>query len=239
MPARKPSAARRGAAPAPLSISEGGSELLLADLRARVLAVAREAAAMGLMTMTSGNFSARDRESGLIAITPSGRPYGAMTPADIVLVRLDGTVADGALKPSSETPLHLGVYEARPDLDGIAHVHSVHANAVGSLGLSVPPVVGTMWRYVGGSLETAPFMESGSREYAAHALAVMGDRRAVIMANHGLLALGETVERALESIAYAEEGARVFLLARAHGEPSAHPKPSSGMMYAPPWWGTE
>jgi L-fuculose-phosphate aldolase len=79
-------------------------------------------------------------------------------------------------------------------------------------------------------------MESGSREYAAHALAVMGERRAIIMANHGLLAIGETVERALESIAYAEEGARVFLLARAHGEPSTHPKPSSGMMYAPPWW---
>lgn len=191
---------------------------------------------MGLMTMTSGNFSARDRESGLIAITPSGRSYSTMTPSDIVLVRLDGTVADGSLKPSSETPLHLGVYEARPDVDGISHVHSPHANAVGALGLSVPPVVGTLWRYVGGTLETAPFMESGSREYAAHALAVMGDRRAMIMANHGLLAVGETVEKALETAAYAEEGARVYLLARAVGVPSAHPKPSAGMMYAPSWW---
>ena len=210
--------------------------LRLGELRARVLAAAREAAAMGLMTMTSGNFSARDRDTGLIAITPSGRRYETMTAADIVLVQLDGTVVGGSLKPSSETPLHLGVYEARPDVDGIAHVHSVHANAVGSLGLAVPPVVGTLWRYVGGTLETAPFMESGSREYAAHALATMGDRRAMIMANHGLLAVGETVERALETAAYAEEGARVFLLARAHGEPTAHPRPEAGMMYAPPWW---
>ena len=68
---------------------------------------------------------------------------------------------DGALKPSSETPLHLGVYNARPDVDGIAHVHSAHANAVGALGLDVPPIVGTLWRYVGGTLETATFMESG------------------------------------------------------------------------------
>jgi len=210
--------------------------LWLGDLRARVLAAARDAAAMGLMTMTSGNFSARDPESGLIAITPSGRRYETMTAEDIVLVQLDGTVADGALKPSSETPLHLGVYEARADVDGIAHIHSVHANAVGALRLAVPPVVGTLWRYVGGTLETAPFMESGSREYAAHALETMGDRRAMIMANHGLLAVGETVERALETAAYAEEGARVYLLARAHGEPTTHPKPEPGMMYAPTWW---
>jgi L-ribulose-5-phosphate 4-epimerase len=218
----------------PSSARAGG--LLLADERFRVLAVAQDAARMGLMTMTSGNFSARDRETGFVAITPSGRPYATMTPADIVVVQLDGTVVDGALKPSSETPLHLGVYDHRPDVDGIAHVHSPHANAVGALGLDVPPIVGTLWRYVGGTLATGTFMESGSREYAAHALAVMGDRRAMIMANHGLLAIGDTLEAAFETAAYAEEGARVFLLARPLGEPTSHPRPSRGMMYAPTWW---
>ena len=210
--------------------------MLLAELRERVLAAAREAARMQLMTMTSGNFSARDPGSGHVVITPSGRPYATMRPEDIVIVRLDGTVAEGAYRPSSETPLHLGVYRARPDVDGIAHVHSPHANAVGALGLSVPPIVGTLWKYVGGTLETAPFMESGTTEYGAHALEVMGDRRAMIMANHGLLAIGDTVEGALETAAYAEEGARVYLLARPLGEPSRHPRPSRGMMYAPPWW---
>jgi L-ribulose-5-phosphate 4-epimerase len=214
-----------------------GAGLLLEHLRVRVLAVAQEAARMGLMTMTSGNFSARAREHGLVVITPSGRPYATMTPADIVIVTLDGEVVDGALKPSSETPLHLGVYDARPDVDGIAHVHSPHANAVGVLGLDVPPIIGTLWRYVGGTLATATFMESGTRQYAAHALAAMGDRRAMIMANHGLLAIGDTVEGALETAAYAEAGARVFLLARPLGEPSTHPRPTRGMMYAPPWWG--
>jgi L-fuculose-phosphate aldolase len=143
---------------------------------------------------------------------------------------------DGSLKPSSEAPLHLGVYNARPYIDGIAHVHSPHANAVGVLGLDVPPIVGTLWRYVGGPLVTATFMESGSRQYAAHALAAMGECRAMIMANHGLLAIGDTVEAALETAAYAEEGARVYLLARPLGEPSTHPRPSRGMMYAPSWW---
>src|SRR5262245_6152046 len=99
------------------SPAPGEGVLRLGGLRARVLAAAQDASPMGLMTLTSGNFSARDRESGLIAITPSGRRYETMTVADIVLVQLDGTVVDGTLKPSSETPLHLGVYEARPDVD--------------------------------------------------------------------------------------------------------------------------
>ena len=76
----------------PSSVQEEG-ELRLGDLRARVLAAAQDASAMGLMTLTSGNFSARDHESGLIAITPSGRRYDTMTVADIVLVQLDGRTA--------------------------------------------------------------------------------------------------------------------------------------------------
>jgi L-ribulose-5-phosphate 4-epimerase len=210
---------------------------MLDDLRARVLAVAREAYDQRLMTMTSGNFSARDPETGLIAITPSGRPYTTMQPNDVVVVDSGGAVVEGAHRPSSEAPIHLGIYAARADIHGIAHVHSLHANAVGALGLTVPPIVGTLWRYIGGDLRTAPFKESGTTEYATHALRVMGEQRAMIMANHGLLAISETVEDALEVAAYAEEGAHVYLLARALGEPSRHPKPQLGQMYAPKWWG--
>ena len=209
---------------------------MLEDLRARVLTAAQEASRQGLMTMTSGHFSARDPASGRIAITPSGRAYGTMRTEEIVVLDADGTVVEGELRPSTETPLHRGVYAARADIHGIAHVHSVHANAAGTLGLAVPPVVGTLWRYVGGDLVTAPFRESGTVEYAAHALRAIGNRRAIIMANHGLLAVGASVEEALEVAAYAEEGARVYLLARALGEPSRHPRPAPGAMYAPPWW---
>jgi L-ribulose-5-phosphate 4-epimerase len=208
----------------------------LGDLRDRVLVAAKSAYEMGLMSMTSGNFSARDPESGLVAITPSGRRYESMHPADIALVDLDGALVDGPWRPSSETPLHCGVYRERPWVHGIAHVHSVHANAVGALGLSVPPIVGTLWRYVGGDLRTAPYKESGTSDYATHVLAVMGERRAAIMANHGLIAVAETIENALENAVYAEEGARIYLLARPLGEPSRHPRPEPGTMYAPPWW---
>jgi L-ribulose-5-phosphate 4-epimerase len=219
-------------------VGDPGPSGLPADLRPRVLAAAQEAHRQGLLTMTSGNFSARDPETGRIAITPTGRPYPTMGAADICVLDADGSVVAAPSRPSSESELHRGVYAARADVHGIAHVHSVHANAVGALGLAVPPIVGTLWRYVGGELKTAPFRESGTAEYAAHALRVMGDQRAVIMANHGLLAIGATVEEALEVAAYAEEGARVYLLARALGEPSRHPRPRPGSMYAPRWWPT-
>ncbi|MFN8523303.1 MAG: class II aldolase/adducin family protein [Chloroflexota bacterium] len=208
----------------------------LQDLRRRVLAVAQEAYRLKLMTMTSGNFSARDPETGLIAITPSGRSYTTMTEADIVLVDRDAKVVDGAHKPSSETPLHVGIYRAKGDVFGISHVHSAHANAVGVLGVTVPPLVGTMWRYIGGDLRTAPHKESGTFEYADHIMGVMKECRAAIMANHGLIAVGPTVEKALESTAYAEEGAQIYLLSRGLGEPSRHPRPEPGSMYAPDWW---
>ncbi len=208
---------------------------MLADLRAAVLEAAQEAYRLGLMTMTSGNFSARDPARGLIAITPSGRPYPSMTVDEIVIVDASGRVVEGSFRPSSETPLHLGIYRARGDVHGIAHVHSVHANAVGTLGLSVPPIIGTLWKFVGGELRTAPYQESGTAAYAAHALGVMGRQHAVIMANHGLLAIGRDVAEALQIAAYAEEGARVYLLARALGEPTCHPKPEPGDMYAPDW----
>jgi L-ribulose-5-phosphate 4-epimerase len=209
---------------------------MLEPVRARVLAVAQEAYRQGLMSMTSGNFSARDAESNLVAITPSGRPYETMLAADVVVVDLDGRVVEGVHRPSSETPLHLGIYRGRSDVDGIAHVHSVHANAVGALGLTVPPIIGTLWKFVGGDLKTAAWKESGTVAYAEHALRVMGDQRAIIMANHGLLAIGQTVEQALEVAAYAEEGARVYLLAQSIGEPGRHPRPNPGDMYAPDWW---
>ena len=213
-----------------------GDAGLLQTLRARVRTCALEAHRQHLMTMTSGNFSARDPATGLIAITPSGRPYPTLEPEDIGVLDAAGAVVAGRWRPSSEAELHRGVYAGRPEVHGIAHGHSVHANGVGGPGLAVPPIVGTLWKYVGGELKTAPFRESGTAEYAEHALRVMGEQRAVIMANHGLLAIGGTVEDALEVAAYAEEGARIYLLARSLGEPSRYPKPRPGSMYAPSWW---
>src|SRR4026208_1486952 len=98
--------------------------MLLERLREQVVKVGLEALARGVVHGTAGNMSIRDLETGLIAISPSGVPYPAVTPAAVVLVEGDGRVVDGVRKPSSETPLHTMVFERFADVGTIVHTHS-------------------------------------------------------------------------------------------------------------------
>src|SRR5215218_9370411 len=93
--------------------------VLLAELRAQVVEAGLEALRRGIVHGTAGNFSIRDRESGLIAISPSGIPYPKTTPADVVVVDNDANIVDGHRKPSSETPMHTMIMKARPDIRAI------------------------------------------------------------------------------------------------------------------------
>jgi L-ribulose-5-phosphate 4-epimerase len=102
---------------------------VLEQLRAEVCRANIDLAAHGLVTLTWGNVSGIDRERGIVAIKPSGVPYDALTPDDMVLVDLDGKVVEGALRPSSDTPTHLLLYRhfARWSVGGITHTHSTYA----------------------------------------------------------------------------------------------------------------
>lgn len=103
---------------------------MLDTLRAQVCAANLALVEHGLVTLTWGNVSGIDRDRGIFAIKPSGVPYDAMAPDDMVLVDLDGTVVEGALKPSSDTPTHLALYRAFPSVGGVTHTHSAHATAL-------------------------------------------------------------------------------------------------------------
>jgi len=92
----------------------------------------------GLVKFTFGNASGIDRESGLIAIKPSGVPYGELTPDSMTLVDLDGAIVEKGLRPSSDTPTHLVLYNRMPDIDGIVHTHSTYATAWAQALHSIP-----------------------------------------------------------------------------------------------------
>ena len=102
---------------------------MLDKLRAEVLESNLELVRRGLVLYTFGNASAVDRESGLIAIKPSGVPYEKMTPADIVITDLDGKIVEGSLRPSSDLPTHAALYRAFPQIGAVAHTHSRSATA--------------------------------------------------------------------------------------------------------------
>jgi L-fuculose-phosphate aldolase len=149
---------------------------------------------LGLVSGTSGNVSARVGE--LMRITPSALPYPEMGAADLVTLALDGTVVEGEREPSSEWRVHAAVYAARLDAGALVHTHSEHATAWSERGEPL------------GEWLTAPFAPSGSDEIALTAVAVLGDRSAVLLGSHGVLALGETPAAALAVCVEVEHAAR-------------------------------
>ena len=111
---------------------------MLEELRADVCKANLDLVAHGLVTLTWGNVSAIDRERGFVAIKPSGVPYDVMRPEHIVLVDLDGRVAEGALRPSSDTPTHLLLYRHFAAVGGITHTHSLHATMFAQARAEIP-----------------------------------------------------------------------------------------------------
>lgn len=111
---------------------------MLEDLKKRVYEANLELVRNGLVIYTWGNVSGFDRESGLVVIKPSGVSYETMKPEDMVVVDLDGNIVDGTLRPSSDTPTHLELYKAFPELGGVAHTHSTYATGFAQAQRSIP-----------------------------------------------------------------------------------------------------
>ena len=197
--------------------------MILEDLRKRVVRVAQQCYRRGRMVSTAGNFSARDPENGLVAITPSGYDYDIMSPGDVVVVDLDMNVVEGHLKPSSDTDVHTGIYREREDVLGIVHTHSIYANVFGALGKNIEPVLGTTQALAGGDVPVLPFTQLGTEEGQRAILDALKDRRAVVMGGHGLTCIGRSIEMALMVSDFVEEGAQVYYLALQVGQPKRVP----------------
>ena len=127
------------------------------EARERLLAVAKRMSAEGLVVGTSGNASLRLPIADGILITPRGLPYETMTAADMVALDLQGESTEGELAPSSESHMHLAVYEARPDVRGMVHTHSVYASAAAVTGVSIPPILDEMVIVLGGVVRVADY----------------------------------------------------------------------------------
>jgi L-fuculose-phosphate aldolase len=159
----------------------------------------------------SGNVSARQADGFLI--TPTGVPYDRLRPIDLPHVRLSDGAASGPLLPSSETPFHRAIYAARPELNAIVHCHSPHATALACAGRPIPPFHYMVAAAGGASVECAPYATFGSEALSAYAVAALGvRRRACLLANHGQIACGRTLDAALELAREVEALAQQYLL---------------------------
>ncbi len=164
--------------------------------RRAIVDAAREAAAAGLSPGRSGNMSARLDAAGGMLITPSGIPYKDLAPSEIVVVGQDGN-ADGPLKPSSEWHLHHAIYRAFPQAGGIVHTHSLNATALSCTRRNIPAFHYMVAAAGGEDIRCAEYATFATAELAARAVAALRDRRACLMAHHGQVAYGATIEDAL------------------------------------------
>lgn len=175
-------------------------------MRQEVLAAARDLLDLGLTAGHAGNVSAR-RPDGHVEITAAG-------PADdTVVLDLDGNVVSGTRAPSSERAVHLAVYRAYPDVAAVVHAHPVHATAFACARRPVPAAVDEFALYVGGDVPCAPYAPSGTDDLAAAATPLLRDRKAVLLASHGLVTVGTSPADAVHVALVVERGAQSILLA--------------------------
>ncbi len=195
----------------------------LLALKQELIEGAAQVAAIGLVPLTQGNLSLRDARSGHILITPHDYPYDQLKPEDVVVLDLAGNIIDGQREPSHEAPVHLAVYERRAEAQAIVHAEPIYTNVFGVLHKPIAPLhVGTLID-VGGEVPVMPFAPSGSREFGYAMLEVMGERNAVVWANHGMLAIGASLRQAIRCTVMVEIAAQLYHKALLHGQPHLIP----------------
>lgn len=180
-------------------------------VRAEVVRVARELRGRGLAIGTSGNVGARLAD-GRIAVTPSTMDYDEMTPDDIVVLAADGTPSEGRHAPTSEVRIHLELFAARPDVGAVVHTHSPFAMTFAAARRDVPAVHYHLALLVGpgrDTLRVAPYATFGTEELARSAVATLGADNAVLLANHGAIAVAGSLAAALGRAERVEELAMI------------------------------
>lgn len=174
---------------------------------------------LGLVAASAGNVSCRIDGEDLLAVTPTSIGYDLLQQAEIAIVDLSGALVDGPYRPSSELPTHLAIYGARPDVNGILHTHSPFVTSLSMLRRPLPPVIDEMLVWLGGGIDVAEYAFTGSDQLGANAVRALGDRAAVMLANHGNVCVGGTLEEALHAAIVVESAARAYVQALAVGEP--------------------
>jgi L-fuculose-phosphate aldolase len=185
-----------------------------------VLETSRKMLDEGLVVGTAGNVSIRlPIETGrqLLAITPSMRPYDSLDVNDIQILDFETKKVEGNLEPSMETGLHIGIYKVRQDVNAIVHTHSIYASAISVAGLNIPPILDDQVVFLGGEIKVAGYAISGSNEQMVNVLAALEDRNAVLLANHGAVGTGGSIDEAFTVCELIEKTARIYLLALSAG----------------------
>ncbi len=192
----------------------------------QLIEAAQELERKGLVVGTAGNLSLRLKDPDgreLMAITPSSRYYSSLKVDDIVVVDFANQKVEGELKASIETPMHLEVLKSRKKMNAVVHAHAAFCSAVAVARMDIPPLIDEQVILLGGEIKVAEYAFPGTPELAKSAVAGLGPRNAVLLANHGVLTVGRDIREALTFCELAEELAKIYVSALSLGQANQLP----------------
>ncbi len=192
--------------------------MMLIKEREEIIKFGNKMLSAGLTTGSGGNLSFFNRKKNLIAITPSGIAYPELTPQDIIILSDKGKIVEGDKKPSSETGFHLSLYGKRKDINAIVHTHSAYATTFACLNREIP-AVHYLVGFAGRKVPIAPYATFGTKKLAENIKSAIGNYNAVLLANHGLVAIGSTLTQAFNTAEEIEFVARLCYQAESIGKP--------------------
>ncbi|MHA1721990.1 MAG: class II aldolase/adducin family protein [Candidatus Baldrarchaeia archaeon] len=198
--------------------------MLYPELRQKIVETFRKLDELGLTYGTAGNISIKIPEENLFLITPSGVRKSALKPEDILVIDEKRKVIEGVRNPSVETPMHLAIYKYREDAKAVIHAHPVYSSVLAVTGIEIPPVVEEMILYTGGEVKVAKYAPPGTQELANNVVEALGNRKAALLMNHGVITCGKDLEDALDVLICVERTAKIYILAKLIGEPKMLPE---------------
>lgn len=186
-----------------------------AEAKDQIIQITNELFAMGLLTATGGNISARTADGDTLWITPSQMYKGGLTQNDLVRVQSDGTVVEGTRPPSVEWQMHWAAYRVRPTTTGAVHTHAPVATAFGICSEKFPPI-NTDAVFLRDTV-TVPWYMPGSKELADAVGEALVKSRGAILQNHGLMTVGNDLRKAATRAMLLEETAKIVLYCKQFG----------------------
>jgi L-ribulose-5-phosphate 4-epimerase len=196
---------------------------MLEKLKEELVQLHLELPKNNLVVWTGGNVSARDPESGLIVIKPSGIRYEELRPEHMVVLDLHGKIIEGNLKPSSDTASHLYIYKQRPEVGGVVHTHSAYATAFAAVNKPIPVVLTAIADEFGGAIPCGGFALIGDEAIGKMVIESIGKSPAILLKNHGVFTIGKNAQSAVKAAVMTEDNARTVWLAMQIGAPDVIP----------------
>lgn len=192
--------------------------MLLAKERKLIIEYGKKLIHSQLTTGTGGNLSIYNPVEKLVAIKPSGVDYMVMQPEDVVVVSLDGATVDGVLMPSSELKIHLALYHHREDIRSVIHTHQVYATTIACMNWELP-AVHYLVGFSGDKVPLAKYATFGTQELSDNIVDAIGGYNACLMANHGIVTVGDSIEAAFAVAEELELVSRIYYQTKCVGNP--------------------